>query len=149
MKTIKTTLLLVLVSMFLAACVSPPAAKIVAPARDQAELQLDAAIKLKAADKPVGYEVAVSLPVYGAKTTVSYLGDASLLLSNAAKGIGNGWVYQVGGAQPHLPIYVQVSVKEVGFAAFLTNVAEQLGQRADIELNANGKTIKLVYRSHN
>jgi uncharacterized lipoprotein YajG len=144
MKTVKKSLLFALVStLLLTACVTPPAAKVVGP--DQAESQLDAAIKLKSADKPVGPEVVVALPVYGKKTTVSFLGDASILLANSAKGMGSDWTYQVGGATPHLPIYVQVNVKDVEFSAFLQIIAEQLGQRADIELS--GKSIKLIYRS--
>jgi hypothetical protein len=144
MKTVKNTLLFSLASILLVACATPTATP-QAAAPDQAETQLDAAIKLKAGDKAIGPETVVAQPVYGAKTTVSFLGDASVLLSNASKGMGADWSYQVGGPAPHLPIYVQVNVKDVDFAVFLQNIAEQLGQRADIELN--GKSIKLVYRS--
>lgn len=113
---------------------------------DPASVQLDVAMAPKTALKPIGPETRVAVPVYGAKTSVSFLGDAAVLLADAAKGQA-GWTFQITGPQPRLPIYVQVSVKEVPFADFLKDVAEQLGQRADIALN--GKAIELRYRGNN
>lgn len=129
----------------LTACVTPPPA---APApQDPAATALDQAILTKPASRPIGPETQVAMPVYGPKTTVSFLGDAATLLANTAKGSGPDWKFEQTGPQPHLPIYVQISVKEVPFVDFLRNVAEQLGQRADIELG--DKRITLRYRANN
>lgn len=128
----------------LQACTSP----LPAPVKvDPAGVAVDNVLRLKAVNKAIGPETPIGVPVYGPKTTVSFLGDASTLLSNAVRGIGSGWSYEAVGPQPHLPIYVQVHVEGVSFSAFLQNIAEQLGQRADIELN--GKAIKLRYRANN
>lgn len=138
------TLLLIATSAVISACQSPP----VAPAEktlDPTFVALDTALEKKQAAKPIGPETKVAPPVYGPKTSVSFMGDVQVLLANVAKGRGTDWTYEATGPHPHLPIYVQVNVKDVTFAAFLTNVAEQLGQRADIELK--GKVIKLRYRS--
>jgi DotD protein len=140
-KLLGFALLAALITGFLAGCATPPAAGL----PDSAAVDLDSALQLKSKDKPLGPETVVAPPVYGAQTTVSFLGDASILLVNATKGMGDGWVYQQSGPTPHLPIYIQINVKNMAFTAFLQSIAEQLGQRADIELN--GKTIKLVYRT--
>lgn len=128
----------------LTGCVTTPPA--VAPAPDPATVALDQALIRTDPPKPIGPETRVALPVYGPKTTVSFMGDASTLLGNAAKGRGPEWKFEVVGPQPYLPIYVQVSVKDVTFVDFLRGVAEQLGQRADIELGE--KRITLRYRSN-
>lgn len=133
---------IVLITGLFAGCATPPTPS---SAPDPAAVNLDSALLSKSKDKPIGPETAVAAPVYGAKTTISFLGDAATLLNNAVKGLGDGWTYVEGGPTPHLPIYIQINVKNVEFSAFLQSVAEQLGQRADIELN--GKTIKLVYRT--
>ena len=138
-------------SLALAACLLMQACAVKAPAPadrpDPSGVSIDLALKVKSADKPIGPETPVAAPVYGEKTTVSFLGDASTLLSNAAKARGTGWAFEVAGPQPRLPIYVQIDVKNVPFVDFLKNVADQLGQRADIEVS--GKKIKLRYRAHN
>lgn len=143
---LKSTLGLAVVAVCLGlqGCAAPPPAPVVQP--DAAAVAIDLALQRKAGEKPIGPETPVAAPVYGASTTVSFLGDASTLLANAAKGRANGWTFVVAGPHPRLPIYVQINVKAVSFTAFLQDVADQLGQRADIELN--GKTITLRYRSH-
>lgn len=130
--------------MALQACTTPPPAP--SDRVDSASASIDQVLKRKGSEKLIGPETAVPAPVYGDRTTVSFLGDASTLLANAAKGAGSGWTFSVTGPQPHLPIYVQINVKNVSFAEFLLGVAEQLGQRADIEVD--GQNIKLRYRSH-
>jgi hypothetical protein len=129
----------------LTACMTPPASS--PDKADPANVAIDNALLLKPKGKPVGPEVPVVKPMYGEPTSVSFLGDASTLLADAAKGRGGDWKFAVSGPQPRLPIYVQVHVKSVSFADFLKDVAEQLGQRADIALN--GKTIELRYRANN
>lgn len=133
-------------SIGLTGCASPAA--VAAPEKmDPAAVSLDQALSKKAALRPAGPEVAPALPTYSDKVSVSFLGDASTLLSDAAKGRGTDWTFQVTGPQPRLPIYVQVNVKEASFQDFLRGVAEQLGQRADIALN--GKSLELRYRAQN
>lgn len=130
----------------LQACSTPPPAP--APSKvDPASVLLDQALAEKPGVKSIGPESAAPAPQYGAKTSVSFLGDASILLANAAKGRGTDWTFKVTGPQPRLPIYVQISVKDVTFNDFLKDVAEQLGQRADIAVN--GKSIELRYRAQN
>lgn len=129
----------------LAACMTPPLP--VADKADPATMVLDKALLPKAALMPVGPEVQAVKPIYGDKTTVSFLGDAATLLADAAKGRGGDWKFSASGPQPRLPIYVQVNAKGVAFPDFLKDVAEQLGQRADIALI--GTTIELRYRAHN
>ena len=115
--------------------------------QDPAALALDRAIRSTAPIRIVGPETRPSGPIYGAKTSVSFLGDAAVLLKNAAAGSGQDWTYAQTGPLPHLPIYVQIDVKEVDFVEFLKAVADQLGQRADIELG--NKKITLRYRANN
>ena len=128
----------------LAGCAAPLPP--VAPVRDPAAVALDEAINSSVAKRKVGPETKVPGPVYGSKTSVSFLGDAAVLLKNAAAGQGQDWKFEQTGPTPYLPIYVQVNVKDVAFTDFLRNVAEQLGQRADIELGA--KRITLRYRTN-
>jgi hypothetical protein len=128
----------------LAGCAAPLPP--VVPVRDPAAVALDDAINSSAVNRKVGPETKAPDPVYGAKTSVSFLGDAAVLLKNAATGSGPDWKFEQSGPAPHLPIYVQVNVKDVAFTDFLRNVAEQLGQRADIELGA--KRITLRYRAN-
>lgn len=130
----------------LSACMTPPPAPS-ADKPDPAAMVLDKALLPTVAAKKVGPEVPAVKPVYGDTTTVSFLGDAATLLADAAKGRGGDWKFAVSGPQPRLPIYVQVNAKGVAFADFLKDVAEQLGQRADIALS--GSTIELRYRANN
>lgn len=127
----------------LQACMAPVAKVDKSP--DPATVSLDNALAVKKPLAAVGPETPAPKPIYGPKTTVSFLGDASTLLADAAKGRGVDWSFEVTGPQPHLPIYVQVHLKDVTFAEFLRNVAEQLGQRADVDWS--GRSIKLRYRS--
>ena len=134
---------LVLAAVLLSACSTPPPLSEVKP--DPATATLANLLRDKAAATPIGPETPVAGPIYGSQTSVSFLGDAATLLANAAKGRGPGWKFEAVGPQPHLPIYVQIHVKDVTFAEFLKSVAEQLGQRADIELS--NQSIKLRYRA--
>lgn len=144
MRPVKLTLIFS-AFLVLSACMTPPVS--VADKADPATIVLDKALLPKGALSPVGPEVLAVKPVYGEKTTVSFLGDAATLLADAAKGRGNDWKFVMSGPQPRLPIYVQVNAKGVLFADFLKDVAEQLGQRADIALSGN--TIELRYRANN
>jgi DotD protein len=128
---------------FLSACAQKP----LTPTETDLD-QADVAINdlLKKPLTPVGPETKAPSAKFGALNTVSYLGDASILLTNTAKGMGEGWKFQSLGATPHLPIYIQINVKGASFSDYLTQVALQLGQRADIEVD--GKTIKLVHRDN-
>ena len=135
----------------LSACKTPPPAPAVAAkGADPAQSSLDAILKGKPGvvnPSASGPEAAVAVPVYGDKTSVSFMGDASTLLANAAKARGAEWKYELAGPQPRLPIYVQINVKNVSFVDFLQNIAGQLGQRADIELS--DKRLTLRYRAAN
>lgn len=124
---------------------TPPV--VVPVAQDPVRVSLDRLLARKATQKPEGPEVSVPRPKYGDRVTVSFLGDASTLLSDAVKGRGEGWTFTVGGPQPRLPIYVQVNAKDSSFNAFMSDVAQQLGQRADIVMN--GTAIELRYRAQN
>lgn len=108
---------------------------------------LDLAIAKKSSQKGIGPEVPAAMPVYGDRVTVSFLGDAAILIADAVKGRGPGWNFSVGGPQPRLPIYVQVNAKDISFNEFMGDVAQQLGQRADIVMN--GSTVELRYRAPN
>lgn len=139
-------------SLGLAACLVLQACTAPAPAPskkiDPAGVAIDQSLEIKENGKPIGPETVVPAPVFGPNSTsVSFLGDASTLLANAAHKRGDGWKFEVTGPHPRLPIYVQVNVKNVTFVAFLKDVAEQLGQRADIEV-VGGKNIRLRYRAH-
>lgn len=138
--------LILFVATFLSGCAVPPQPTAVV-ANDPAASALDLVLRTTMPDRSVGPETRPSVPVYGIKTSVSFLGDAAVLLKNAAAGSGQDWTFSQTGPLPHLPIYVQVEVKEVPFVGFLKVVAEQLGQRADIELG--NKTITLRYRANN
>lgn len=129
----------------LSACTAlPPAVPVQI---DPVATVLDEAIAKKSTQKATGPEVTPLLPKYGDRVSVSFLGDATTLLSDVVKGRGLGWSFSVGGPQPRLPIYVQVNVKDVAFNDFMGEVAQQLGQRADIVMN--GKAIELRYRAQN
>lgn len=130
-------------ALLLAGCAAPV---VVEPVKTDATFSaMDRSLIALPTLKLIGPETTVAAPIYGALTSVSYLGDAATLLESAAKGRGDGWRFEVSGPQPHLPIYVQISVKQVLFNDFLKNVAEQLGQRADIELG--DKVIRLRHRA--
>lgn len=135
-------LLIVLPFLLIGGCAVPqPAPKPVAP--DPVLMRIDAAIADGAKEKPIGFETPVQRPVYtNARTIVSYAGDASQLLKDAAREMKLDFL--VTGPQPHLPIFVQIDVKRVSFEDFLRQVAAQLGQRADIELRDSA--IELKYR---
>ena len=116
------------------------------PVRDPAAASLDRAISVPTGSAKVGVEAPAAKPVYGTRTSVSFLGDAAVLLKNVADS-GSGWKFEQVGPPPYLPIYVQVNVKDASFQDFLQNIADQLAQRADIELGA--KRITLRYRANN
>lgn len=144
MKTYTLVLLSGLV-LQMAGCKTAPTP--VVTVEDPAAIALDRAIVLASPARVIGPESPKAVPIFGPKTSVSYLGDAGVLLKNAAAGSGTDWTYSQTGPFPHLPIYVQIDVKEVAFNDFLKSVAEQLGQRADIELG--NKKITLRYRAIN
>lgn len=141
-KISKSLLLSIFAASLTAACVAPPV--VVAP-KDPVETALDKLLARKSAQKSAGPEIAVQQPQYGDRVTVSFLGDATTLLSDAIKGRGKAWSLTVSGPQPRLPIYVQVNARNVAFNAFLSDVASQLGQRADIVMN--GTAVELRYRA--
>lgn len=123
-------------------CATPVPAPVVAPP-DPVAQRLDGSISSGHVLPPQGPEVPVRKPVYtAASTTVSYFGDASVLLAEVAK--SQNWQFQVTGPTPRLPIFVQVDEANVPLAAFLSRLATQLSQRADIVIEAG--VIDLRYR---
>lgn len=125
-------------------CAAPLPAPAPAPP-DPVQIQIDQSLSKKAQEKVTGPEVAVAKPVYTvANTTVSYFGDVGNLLSDVAKAMG--WEYKATGPQPRLPIFVQIEVKQVRLTDFLTQVARQLSERADIVIEGN--SIELRYRAN-
>lgn len=78
----------------------------------------------------------------GASMTINYAGDAKDLLKMVAA--SRDMKFNVRGAQPHLPLFVIVNVKDVAFEEFLTDVGSQFGQRADLALTNN--SIEVRYR---
>ncbi len=127
-------------------CAAPPAPppKVVAP--DAAAARLEAALAQRAAEPAFSSSDSRAAKArYGKDaTTVTYWGDASVLLKDAAQAMN--MEFKVGGPHPRLPIYVQVAVKDVSLQAFLRDVAGQLGGRADVILSST--SIELRYRNH-
>ena len=54
-----------------------------------------------------------------------------------------GKTFKVTGPQPHMPIFVFVEAKEVGFTDFMRDLDKQFGQRAQVVLTDN--SIELNY----
>ena len=139
-------------SFVAAACVSAVAgcstARAPAPVPSQPDpvmAQLNAKLMLKAEDSPAGPDVKAAKPVYSLmSTTVSYWGDASNLLKDVAAALQ--WEFKTTGPQPHLPIYVQIDVTNIQMKDFLTRVALQLSQRADVVIGQ--RSIELRYRAN-
>lgn len=142
---LRTTLPIALLSLLIAGCQTPAMS---VPAKvDPTAAKLDSAIQTPSKAATVGPEVLATAPTYSPKVTVSYLGDARLLLEETAK--SNGMSFTVTGPLPQLPIFVQINVKDVPLESFLEQVARQLSQRADVVLRNGRKTIELRYRGVN
>lgn len=133
------------VTALLAGCKTPPPPPPAPAPVDPVSRQLDMSIAAKGNEKPAGPEVKIAAPVYSMQaTTVSYWGDASILLKDVAATMK--WEFKVTGPEPRLPIYIQVHVDKMPMKHFLTLVARQLSQRADIVLSTGG--LELRYRAN-
>lgn len=134
--------LIVAAASIVGGCAAPVPAP--APATpDPVAQRLDGSIASQRVLAPQGPEVPVRKPVYtAASTTVSYFGDASVLLAEVAQ--SQGWQFQVTGPVPRLPIFVQVDEANVPLAVFLSRLATQLSQRADIAIESG--VVELRYR---
>ena len=134
-------------AVLLGACATPPPPP-PPPPKDPVASQIDVLMSAPAPSplirRNLGPETPVPKPIYTPSVTLSYLGDARILLDEAAR--ANGMTFAVSGPQPHLPIFVQVHVKDVPMEAFLENVALQLSQRADLHFRKGRKTLELRYR---
>ena len=124
---------LLLVSV-LTGCATPPAPKPYVMNTDPAAKTLDNAIARMGAPRMPGrdgMDMQAKTAVYTMNSVrVSYVGDVKVLLKDIATQMG--LTYQVTGPQPHQPIFVQIASSGEPLPGLLTNVARQLGQRADI-----------------
>ena len=127
--------------LLMAGCQTPPVTPV---AVDPSAAKLDGVILAGSTARDAGPEVIATAPVFSPTVTASYLGDARMLLEQAAK--ANGMVFTVTGPMPQLPIFVQINVKNASLDAFLEQVAHQLSQRADVVVRNKRKTIELRYR---
>lgn len=131
-------------SSVLAGCTTPAPAPQPAPV-DPVSKQLDVTISKSHSETPVGPEVKIAAPVYSiSSNTVSYLGDARNLLKDVSAAMK--WDFKVTGPAPQLPIYVQIDVAGVPMKDFLSQLATQLSQRADIVVGR--QVIELRYRAN-
>lgn len=78
----------------------------------------------------------------GKAMTINFAGEARDLLKQVAA--TRGMTFQVRGPQPYLPLFVVVDVKGVSFEEFLSDVAMQFGQRANLALTDT--TVEVRYR---
>ena len=135
-------------ALLLGACSAPPPIVQTPQPKDPVAAQIDVLMSAPAPSplirRNVGPETPVPKAIYTPTVTVSYLGDARILLDEAAR--ANGMTFAVSGPQPHLPIFVQVHVKDLAMEAFLEQVALQLSQRADLHFRKGRKILELRYR---
>jgi hypothetical protein len=142
--SIRITIALTGLSLWLTGCATPPPVAVVQAKPDPVLARLDASLASAQAEAPRGPEVKMARPVYSsASNTVSYLGDAGNLLKDVAASLK--LEYKVTGPQPHLPIYIQIDVEGVSLKELLSRVAVQLSQRADVVLSRGA--IELRYRA--
>lgn len=133
------------VTIMAVGCAAPPSppAQVVAP--DAAAARVDSALAQRAAEPALSSDSRAAKARYSKDaTSVTYWGDASVLLKDAAQAMN--MEFKVGGPHPRLPMYVQVAVKDVSLQTFLRDVAGQLGGRADVILSS--ASIELRYRNH-
>jgi hypothetical protein len=140
---VKGSLSIVALSLLVGCQTPPPPAPQPVPV-DPVATQIDAVIATPGPAITLGPETPAPKPVFAPTVSVSYFGDVKLLLDQAAK--ATGMVLTVTGPHPHLPIYIQVNVKQVTMEAFLEDIARQLSQRADIVWRKGRNTLELRHR---
>lgn len=140
--------LLTLISILaLAGCVTAPAP---APALqsdiESAQLLSSALNRVEKAPSRTSSADAKATPAKmdGSDLSISFAGDAKDLLRQVAS--ARGKKFKVLGAEPHLPLFVIVDLKNTSLEDFLTDVGAQLGQRADLAITDG--TIEVRYRDH-
>lgn len=130
-------------TLALAACATPPAP----PAQpDSAQVLLE---KMLNKPRSPDYMLSADAPAAGprlvdGKMWVSFRGDAVDLLKKLEPVTGKK--VAVTGPQPRLPLYVQVSAAGLPADEVFKDIGYQLGQRADLILQA--QTIEIRFRSY-
>lgn len=122
---------------------TPPVAP---PVVDPAAVKIDETIAMRpeVTVRPAGPDAVAKPPVFKPTVTASYLGDVRLLLEQVAA--AHGMKFISSGPHPHLPLYVQVHVRDMEFKVFLELLARQLSQRGDIVVRDNRSVLELRYR---
>lgn len=137
-----STLVAAMALTALGACTTPPPKPVVA---DESKAAIEAS--LKRVDELPAHTASADAKAPPAVTTggslsINYAGDARELLKQISA--SRGLQFRVRGAQPHLPLFVIVDVKNVSFDEFLGDVGSQFGQRADLALTDS--SIEVRYR---
>lgn len=131
-----------LLAAALAACSSTP----LTPEKpDESKLLLEKALS-RADALPANTASADATPAKAqmaeSRISMNYAGEGRTLLKQVAA--ARGLKFNVRGAQPHLPLFVIVDLKDVSFEDFLRDVGAQFGQRASLALTDEG--IEVRYR---
>lgn len=139
-------LLLAAAAVLMAGCATPvPLDE--PPAPDESKALLDGALR-RAETLPASTSAA-SAPadrprVDGPRFSMNYAGEGRALLKQIAA--ARGLDFRVLGAQPHLPLFVIVDLKDASLEDLLRDVGSQFGQRAALALT--NTAIEVRYRAH-